>query len=71
MSRDEAGFVIPEVKEGAAISRKPANRRPQAYFAPQMRLFQMRAVKVLEGIKGKRLTYRRTDKAKDGEAANA
>jgi hypothetical protein len=31
----------------------------------------MRAVKALEGIKGKRLTYRRTDKAKDGEAANA
>lgn len=31
----------------------------------------MRAIKALEGIRGKRLTYRRTNKAQDGQAANA
>jgi hypothetical protein len=31
----------------------------------------MRAVKTLEGIKGKRLTYRRTDNASDSEADSA
>lgn len=31
----------------------------------------MRTDKALEGIKGKRLTYRRTDKAVDGEATDA
>ncbi|HEY7977808.1 MAG TPA: IS1595 family transposase, partial [Rhizomicrobium sp.] len=31
----------------------------------------MRAVKALEGIKGKRLTYRRTNEASNDQTANA